>query len=183
MKTLYQWLLPATALLLTACAQQSHSLYAWKDYNETVYERLKSDGKPITAYDVAFSYRTLVRDGHPQYRTNLQEVKRVDILNRHRIRFVFKRAGNPLLILRLGELPVYVTNQVPTVGTAPAKNVAILGDWSQVMLGLWGEVDLLVNPFDSTAYARGGVLVRAMATCDIAVRHPTAFVFAEDIAI
>ncbi len=48
MKTLYQWLLPATALLLTACAQQSHSLYAWKDYNETVYERLKSDGKPIT---------------------------------------------------------------------------------------------------------------------------------------
>ncbi|UUY06943.1 extracellular solute-binding protein [Pseudomonas sp. J452] len=64
------------------------------------------DGKPITAYDVAFSYRLLVKDGHPQYRTNLQEVKRVDILNRHRIRFVFKRAGNPLLILRLGELPV-----------------------------------------------------------------------------
>lgn len=64
------------------------------------------DGRPITAYDVAFSYRLLVKDGHPQYRTNLQEVKRVDILNRHRIRFVFKRAGNPLLILRLGELPV-----------------------------------------------------------------------------
>ena len=33
-------------------------------------------------------------------------MKRVDILGRHRIRFVFKRAGNPLLILRLGELPV-----------------------------------------------------------------------------
>ncbi|MBB2497192.1 extracellular solute-binding protein [Aquipseudomonas ullengensis] len=64
------------------------------------------DGKPITAYDVAFSYRLLIKQGHPQYRTNLQEVQRVDILNRHRIRFVFKRAGNPLLILRLGELPV-----------------------------------------------------------------------------
>lgn len=64
------------------------------------------DGKPITAYDVAFSYRLLLREGHPQYRTSLQEVKRVDILNRHRIRFVFKRSGNPLLILRLGELPV-----------------------------------------------------------------------------
>ncbi|GAB0061837.1 hypothetical protein IBA8401_28650 [Pseudomonas syringae] len=64
------------------------------------------DGKPITAYDVAFSYRTLLKDGHPQYRTALQEVQRVDILNRHRIRFVFKRSGNPLLILRLGELPV-----------------------------------------------------------------------------
>ena len=64
------------------------------------------DGKPITAYDVAFSYRLLLKEGHPQYRTSLQEVKRVDILNRHRIRFVFKRSGNPLLILRLGELPV-----------------------------------------------------------------------------
>ncbi|NBA95939.1 extracellular solute-binding protein [Pseudomonas sp. R5(2019)] len=64
------------------------------------------DGVPITAADVAFSYRTLLKEGHPLYRTNLQEVQRVDILNAHRIRFVFKRAGNPLLILRLGELPV-----------------------------------------------------------------------------
>ncbi|SDS97788.1 microcin C transport system substrate-binding protein [Pseudomonas asplenii] len=64
------------------------------------------DGTPITAYDVAFSYRLLLKEGHPQYRTNLQEVSRVDVLGPQRIRFVFKRSGNPLLILRLGELPV-----------------------------------------------------------------------------
>ena len=64
------------------------------------------DGHPITAADVAFSYRTLLKQGHPMYRTNLQEVQRVDILGPQRIRFVFKRAGNPLLILRLGEMPV-----------------------------------------------------------------------------
>ncbi|MFS0827721.1 extracellular solute-binding protein [Pseudomonas phoenicis] len=64
------------------------------------------DGKPITAADVAFSYRTLLKEGHPQYRTSLQEVQRVDVLSPLRIRFVFKRAGNPLLILRLGEMPV-----------------------------------------------------------------------------
>jgi microcin C transport system substrate-binding protein len=64
------------------------------------------DGTPITSADVAFSYRTLLKDGHPIYRTNLQEVQRVDILGPLRIRFVFKRAGNPLLILRLGEMPV-----------------------------------------------------------------------------
>ena len=58
----------------------------------------------------------------------------------------------------------------------------ILGDFSQVMLGIWREVDILVNPFDSTAYARGGVLVRAMATCDVAVRHPEAFVVADDVS-
>ncbi|AMB87811.1 ABC transporter substrate-binding protein [Pseudomonas agarici] len=64
------------------------------------------DGTPITADDVAFSYRLLLKEGHPQYRTNLQEVSRVDVLGPRRIRFVFKRSGNPLLILRLGELPV-----------------------------------------------------------------------------
>lgn len=64
------------------------------------------DGHPITAYDVAFSYRLLIKDGHPRYRTDLQGVRRVDILNRHRIRFVFDRADNTQLIMRLGELPV-----------------------------------------------------------------------------
>lgn len=65
-----------------------------------------NDGKPITAADVAFSYRTLLSQGHPQYRTALQEVLRVDVLGPRRVRFVFKRSGNPLLILRLGEMPV-----------------------------------------------------------------------------
>ncbi len=51
------------------------------------------------------------------------------------------------------------------------------------MLGVWSEVDILVNPFDSAAYARGGVLVRAMSTVGIAVRRPEAFVFAEDVTI
>lgn len=78
---------------------------SWVVYNLRPQARFH-DGQPITAYDVAFSYRTLLKDGHPQYRTALQEVQRVDILNRHRIRFVFKRVGNPLLIMRLGEMPV-----------------------------------------------------------------------------
>lgn len=78
---------------------------SWVVYNLRPEARFH-DGKPITAYDVAFSYRLLLKEGHPQYRTNLQEVQRVDILNRHSIRFVLKRAGNSLLILRLGELPV-----------------------------------------------------------------------------
>jgi microcin C transport system substrate-binding protein len=90
------------------------------------------DGQPITAYDVAFSYRLLLKDGHPQYRTSLQEVQRVDILSRLRIRFVFKRAGNPLLILRLGELPVLpqhywkdrdfkATTYEPPLGSGPYR--------------------------------------------------------------
>ncbi|MBD9484437.1 ABC transporter substrate-binding protein [Pseudomonas sp. PDM14] len=96
---------PASSYGLIARSVEYSEDRSWVVFNLRKEARFH-DGKPITAYDVAFSYRLLVKQGHPQYRTNLQEVQRVDILNRHRIRFVFKRAGNPLLILRLGELPV-----------------------------------------------------------------------------
>lgn len=84
---------------------------------------------------------------------------------------------------RMADLPVHFSNQVPEKAGSPATGRVIAGDWSQVMLGVWSEIDVLVNPFDSTAYARGGVLVRAMTTCDIAVRHPEAFVVADDVAL
>ncbi|SDU80014.1 extracellular solute-binding protein [Pseudomonas sihuiensis] len=96
---------PASSYGLIARSVEYSEDRSWVVFNLRPEARFH-DGKPITAYDVAFSYRLLRNDGHPQYRTNLQEVKRVDILGRHRIRFVFKRAGNPLLILRLSELPV-----------------------------------------------------------------------------
>ena len=81
----------------------------------------------------------------------------------------------------MANIPAYSTNQVADKTALLGK--VILGDWSQVMLGVWSEVDILVNPFDSVAYARGGVLIRAMSTVGIAVRHPQAFVVAEDVAI
>lgn len=96
---------PASSYGLIAKSVEYSEDRSWVVFNLRPEARF-NDGKPVTAYDVAFSYRTLLKQGHPQYRTNLQEVARVDILNRHRIRFVLKRAGNPLLILRLGELPV-----------------------------------------------------------------------------
>lgn len=72
---------------------------------------------------------------------------------------------------RIGELPAASSNAAPT-------NTAILGDWSQVMLGQWGAAELLVNPYAEAPYRRGGVLVRAFATVDVAVRHEQAFVVA-----
>ncbi|MEN5254334.1 extracellular solute-binding protein [Pseudomonas protegens] len=116
------------------------------------------DGKPITAYDVAFSYCLLLKEGHPQYRTNLQEVQRVDILGPQRIRFVFKRAGNPLLILRLGELPVLpqhywkdrdfkATTFTPPLGSGPYRITQVQPGRQLVferVKDYWGK-DLPVN--------------------------------------
>ena len=96
---------PASAYGLIAESVQYNASRSWVVFNLRKEARFH-DGVPITAKDVEFSYRTLLTQGHPQYRTYLQEVERVDILSSHRIRFVFKRAGNPLLILRIGDLPV-----------------------------------------------------------------------------
>jgi len=72
--------------------------------------------------------------------------------------------------------PYMVTNQMPA-------DSLLFGDFSQVMLGIWSEIDILVNPYAEPAYSRGGVQVRAMATCDVALRHPQGFVLAEPTGV
>lgn len=71
----------------------------------------------------------------------------------------------------MDDKPFNVTNQMPA-------DTLLLGDWSQVMLGIWSEIDILVNPYAEPAYSRGGVQVRAMATADVALRYPQGFVAA-----
>ena len=71
----------------------------------------------------------------------------------------------------IGDLPAAASNAAPA-------NTAILGDWSQVLLGQWGAVEMLVNPYAEVPYRRGGVLVRAFSTIDVAIRHEKAFVVA-----
>lgn len=81
---------------------------------------------------------------------------------------------------------LYDNNAMAGLSLAVSKNVPvgklILGDFSQVLLGVWSEVDILVNPYAEPAYSRGGIQVRAMATVDTAVRHPQGFVVATEVA-
>lgn len=96
---------PAAAYGLIAETIEYSDDQSWVVFNLRDSARFH-DGQPITAYDVAFSYRLLIKEGHPRFRTDLQGVRRVDILNRQRIRFVFDKPDNTQLIMRLGELPV-----------------------------------------------------------------------------
>ena len=82
---------------------------------------------------------------------------------------------------KMADFAAYASLQVPEKAGTPNKGRVILGDWSQVLLGVWSEIDLLVNPYAETAYNKGNVLVRAMSTVDVAVRHPEAFVVADDV--
>jgi HK97 family phage major capsid protein len=56
----------------------------------------------------------------------------------------------------------------------------IFGDFSEVLIGVWSELDVLVNPYESTAYSKGNVQIRAMATLDVKLRHPLSFAIQKD---
>lgn len=80
--------------------------------------------------------------------------------------------------------PVTFSNQVPTdLGVGTDEHALIYGDWSELLIGIWSEVDILVNPYESTAYSKGNISIRAMATVDCAVRHPAAFVSATGVTV
>lgn len=65
-----------------------------------------NNGSPITAEDVVFTYQTLVSKGHPQYKFIFSGVDKVNILDRHSVRFTFKTANNRDLPLQVAAMPV-----------------------------------------------------------------------------
>jgi HK97 family phage major capsid protein len=76
------------------------------------------------------------------------------------------------------------TNNVPanlSKGTGTNLSALIYGDFAQLLIGVWSELDVLVNPFGPN-YAAGNVQIRAMLTCDINVRHAESFAAITDIA-
>lgn len=58
--------------------------------------------------------------------------------------------------------------------SVPAATV-LFGRWSDLLIGVWSALDILVNPYEAAAYSKGNVMVRAMMTCDVQVRHLESF--------
>ena len=81
----------------------------------------------------------------------------------------------------LAGYPVAISSAFPGDGSTAGTGTVIFGAWSQLLVGYWSGTDLLVNPYADSAYARGRVLVRAMRDCDVAVRHPEAFAYADNL--
>lgn len=100
-----------------------------------------------------------------------------------------KVSGQPVYVMEgpnnLAGYPVATSNIVPsnlTKGTSSGVcSALIFGAWSDLIVGYWSEFDLLVNPYESTAYSKGNVQVRGMVTCDIAVRYPESFAAIKDL--
>ena len=84
---------------------------------------------------------------------------------------------------RIAELPAYITNQLDAKTGSPNTGRVIAGDFSQIVIGEFGVTEILANPYATNYYEKGDVQLRIMHTMDAVVRHPKAFVVAEDMTI
>ncbi len=117
-----------------------------------------SDGKPVTADDVLFSWKLLRDKGRPNHRLYYSKVTKAEKLSQDKVRFVFGEAGDrelPLILALLPVLPSHATDSErfdePALSLAPGSGpytVAEVRAGQSVVLKrnatYWGR-DLPVN--------------------------------------
>lgn len=72
--------------------------------------------------------------------------------------------------------PFYVTNQVKgNIGKGSGTNLSAIffGNWADLVIGMWGGLDILVDPY--TGGTAGTVRVIALQDVDVAVRNTASF--------
>jgi HK97 family phage major capsid protein len=72
--------------------------------------------------------------------------------------------------------PSFITSQLPknlVRGTASDCHAGIFGDWSSLMVGFWGALELITDIY--TQKKAGMVSIAAYAMCDVNVRTPVSF--------
>ena len=132
----------------------------------------------VTNAKVTSSLRKLKTSGGYNYLSGIRPLSDPDNGN-----FIVG-SGLPQNQLRVNGYPLFSTNSIPsnlTKGNGTGLSGVIFGVWSELLIGLWGGLEILVNPYGSDDFSRGNVSVRAMLTCDIAVKHTNSFAVIKDI--
>lgn len=78
--------------------------------------------------------------------------------------------------------PIVVSQQMPsnlTKGSGSNLSAMIFGVWSELLIGQWSGIDILVDQY--TGSNAGTVRVVAFHDCDFAVRHPESFAECNEI--
>lgn len=82
---------------------------------------------------------------------------------------------------KLNGYPAAASNYVPsnlTKGTGVGLSAVIFGNWSDVLIGMWGGLDILADKFSLST--SGGTRVVALLDLDVAIRHVASFVVLKD---
>lgn len=105
---------------------------------------------------------------------------------RGKLKTTSKVSGQNGFIWDGGDTPLngynaFITNAVPsnlTKGSGTDLSAIIFGNFADLVIGLWGATDILVDPY--TGGAAGTVRVRVLQDTDVAVRNTESFASMED---
>ena len=113
---------------------------------------------------------TLAWVGHPQCSAKLQSTVRV--------------ANTDSRFIQEDPRSLYgyrYFNSTALVGNgSPADRSIVFGRFSDLLIGIWRDLELLVNPYGD-AFASGGVEVRGLLSADVVLRHEQSFAGANDM--
>lgn len=74
----------------------------------------------------------------------------------------------------------YVADEPAYTSAQLAEGSAIFGKWENVVIAMWGALDLTVDPYSLST--SGGLRIVGLQDVDVAVRHPEAFVITNKLA-
>jgi HK97 family phage major capsid protein len=79
--------------------------------------------------------------------------------------------------------PMFSTTQLPinlTKGSSTDCTEVYCGDWSQLLVGIWGNLEILATNIGGNAWAQNAMEVRLIYNVDIQVRHGESFALCND---
>ncbi|MGP4713495.1 MULTISPECIES: extracellular solute-binding protein [unclassified Psychrobacter] len=89
------------------------------------------EGSPVTSTDVKATYDAILTKGPMYIRSYLSDIKEVQIIDEHQVKFVFNNADNKEILLTVGQFPVFKKSSVdadfesisltPLIGSGPYK--------------------------------------------------------------
>jgi len=141
-----------------------------------------ANGGPLT-YDLLVQMETEVGIDNGLLDDTLAYVSNATVQGK--LKTIPQIAGYPYYLMNDGKVngyPFFMTNSIPsngTKGTGSNLSAAIFGNWSEVLVGNWGGLQLIVDPY--TAKANGVLEISAAAYHDVLVRTPQAFCKIVDI--
>lgn len=147
---------------------------------------LGTNGGPIT-FDALVALETLLTEQNVDetnlaYLTNAKLIGELKLLKDTTGRYLwtqytgnsFPATGTP------GEVNGYKvarSNQVAsnlTKGTGTGLSAVIFANWSELIIGEWGVMEIVPNPYGA-GFKSGSIEIRAMQSLDINLRHPVSF--------
>ncbi|OZI06596.1 phage major capsid protein [Siphonobacter sp. BAB-5385] len=142
-----------------------------------------ANGAAVTWKDVVNLYKEIAIDnadlGRLGYLLNPKVVAAMQVTPKIEgsDRFIMEEGANTLNGFKIG-----VTNNVPsniTKGTTTNASASIFGNWQDFWMGIWGGVDILVNPYSLDT--KGETRINAALYGDCAVARPESFAAIKDI--